>query len=127
MKKRNPYYKYFLVDPLALAVACIISLLFANATQQYLVAAKRNLSCAEHQTIVYFQVPQNSSPEDRPDAWGLEKHKTFKTQQKNNSQITVTFDIHQDYKVRLKGPFYGLFQSPAWLPSIPIAYRKLII
>ncbi len=127
MKRNNAIQRCPLIDPLALAVACIISLLFANATQQYLNTAKKNFSDLKNQTVVCFQVPQNSSPEDRPDAWGLEKTKTFKTQQKNNSQITVTFDIPQDYNTRLSGYFYGLFQSPVWLPSIPVAYRKLII
>jgi hypothetical protein len=114
------------MDPLALAVACIISLLFANSTQQYLNTAKRNFSDTKSQTIVCFQLSDDSSPEDRPDAWGIEKI-IFQKVKKNSSQLPVTFNIHQDYGTRLSGYFYGLSQPLVWLPSIPIAHRKLII
>ncbi len=127
MKKRNPFQQYRLINPLALAVACIILLLFASATQHYLNTAKSNLNNPDGATIVCFQTTGDPSPEDRPDAWGLEKLNTFYKQQKNNILLTVTFDIHRDYRVRLKGCFYGLSQPSAWLPSIPIAHRKLII
>ena len=126
MKRSNLNPKYLLVDPLALAVACIISLLFANATQQYLNTAKRNFSDAKSQTIVCFQISDDSSPEDRPDAWRIERI-IFQNHKKNNSQLPVTFNIHQDYGTRLSGYFYGLSQPSVWLPSIPIAHRKLII
>ena len=126
MKRSNLNPRYLLVDPLALAVACIISLLFANATQQYLNTAKRNFSDTKSQTVVCVQLPDDSSPEDRPDAWGIEKI-IFQKEEKNSSQLPVTFSNHQDYGTRLSGYFYGLSQPSVWLPSIPIAYRKLII
>jgi hypothetical protein len=124
--KRNLNSRYIFVDPVALAVACIISLLFANTTQQYLNTAKRNFSSTKGQTIVCFQVSEDSSPVDRPDAWEIEKI-IFQKEKKNSSQLPVTFTIHQDYGVRLSGYFYGLSQPLVWLPSIPIAHRKLII
>ena len=127
MKKFKPFQKLFWVDPLALAVACVISLLFANATQQYLNTSKRNLSCDKNQATVSYLILENTSPEDRPDAWGFEKIIAFPKQEKNKSLLPVTFDIHRDYKTRLKGCFSELSQPPAWLPSIPIAHRKLII
>ena len=126
MKRSSLVQRYPLVDPLALAVACIISLLFANTTQQYLNTAKRNFSDNKSQTIVCFQISDASSPEDRPDAWGIEKI-IFQKAEKNSSQLPVTFNIHQDYSTRLSGYFYGLSQPLVWLPSIPIAHRKLII
>jgi hypothetical protein len=115
-----------LVDPLALAVACIISLLFANTTQQYLNTAKRNFIDNKGQTIVCFQVSDDSFPQDRPDDWEIEKI-IFQKEKKNNSQLPVTLSMHQDYSTRLSGYFYGLYQPLVWLPSIPIAHRKLII
>jgi len=126
MKRSSLVQRYPLVDPLALAVACIISLLFANTTQQYLNTAKRNFSDNKSQTIVCFQISDASSPEDRPNAWGIEKI-IFQKAEKNSSQLPVTFNIHQDYCTRLSGYFYGLSQPLVWLPSIPIAHRKLII
>lgn len=116
-----------LIDPLALAVACIISLLFANATQQYLSTAKRNFSDTRAQTVVCFQISEDSSPEDRPDAWGFNVLNIFQKLKKNSGQLVVTFDDHRDYGGRLSGYFYGLYQPSVWLPSIPIAHRKLII
>ena len=127
MKKNNPVQRWLLVDPVALAVACIISLLFANGTQQYLHTAKRNVKNPGSQTVVCFQLSADSSPEDRPDAWGINKENTFKALKKNSSQLPVTFGIREDYGTRLSGCFYGLPQPFAWLPSIPIAHRKLII
>jgi len=126
MKRSNLNSRYFLIDPLALAVSCIISLLFANATLQYLNTAKRNLSDGKRQTIVCFQISDDSSPEDRPDAWRIERV-ILQNQKKNNSQLLVTFNTHQDYSTKLSGYFYGLSQPSVWLPSIPIAHRKLII
>src|SRR5258706_14412511 len=126
MKRSNAIHRSPLIDPLALAVACIISLLFANATQQYVNTAKRNSSDARNQTVVCFQISADSSPEDRPDAWGINKN-IFQKQKKNSGQLAVTFDIHKDYDTRLSGYFYGLSQPLVWLPSIPIAHRKLII
>ena len=126
MKRSNLIQRLLLVDPLALAVACIISLLFANSTQQYLNTAKRNFSDPKTQTIVCFQLSEDTSPEDRPDAWEIEKI-ILQKQKKNNSQLPVTFNIHKDYDTRLSGYFYGLSQPLVWLPSIPIAHRKLII
>jgi hypothetical protein len=126
MKKSNLIPHYPLIDPLALAVACIISLLFANATQQYLNTAKRNFCDSKSQTIVCIQVSEAISPEDRPEAWGIEKI-VFQNQKKNSRPLLVTFTIPQDYGDRLSGYFYGLSQPLVWLPSIPIAHRKLII
>ncbi len=126
MKKNNPIQRYLLVDPLALAVACIISLLFANSTQQYLNTAKRNFSDTKTQTSVCIQISEDTSPEDRPEAWGLERV-ILQKQKKNNSQLPVTFNIREDYGTRLSGYFYGLSQPLVWLPSIPVAHRKLII
>jgi len=126
MKRSNLIQRFLLVDPLALAVACIISLLFANSTQQYLSTAKRNFNDTKTQTVVCIQISEDSSPEDRPDAWGIE-HIIFQEQKKKNSQLPVTFNIHQDYSARLSGYFYELYQPLVWLPSIPIAHRKLII
>ena len=116
-----------LIDPLALAVACIISLLFANATQQYLNTAKRNFSDVKNQTVVCFQIAADFSPEDRPEAWGINKINIFQNLKKNSGQLAVTFDLHRDYGIRLSGYFYGLPQPLMWLPSIPIAHRRLII
>ena len=126
MKRSNLIQRFLWVDPLALAVACIISLLFANSTQQYLSTAKRNLNDPKTQTVVCVQFSDNSSPEERPNAWEVEKI-IFQKEKKNSSQLTVTFNIHQDYGSRLSGYFYGHSQPLAWLPSIPIAHRKLII
>lgn len=126
MKRSNSNTRYFLLDPLALAVACIISLLFANATQQYLNTAKRNFIDNKGKTIVCFQVSDDSFPQDRPDDWEIEKI-IFQKEKKNNSQLPVTLSIHQDYGTRLSRYFYGLYQPLVWLPSIPIAHRKLII
>ncbi len=126
MVKRNPNPRSLLIDPLALAAACTISLLFANATLHYLSTSKKNVSCHETQTVVCFQTQDDSSPEDRPDAWRTE-NLTLQKQQKNNTYLIVTFDLHRDYCARLKGCYYGLIQPPTWLPSIPVAYRKLII
>jgi len=126
MKRSNLNPRYLLVDPLALAVACIISLLFANTTQQYLNTAKRNFSDTKGPTIACLQISDDSSPEDRPDAWKIEKI-VFQKEKKKCSQLPVTFRIHQDYSGRSSGYFYGLYQPLVWLPSIPIAHRKLII
>jgi hypothetical protein len=125
MKRSNLNPRYLLVDPLALAVACIISLLFANATQQYLNTAKRNFSDNKSQIVACFQTSDDSSPEDRPGAWWIEK--IIIQKEKKNSQLSVTFSLHQDYSTRLCGFVYGLSQPLVWLPSIPIAHRKLII
>jgi len=127
MKRNNAIQRFLLIDPLALAVACIISLLFANATQQYLNTAKRNFSDSKNQTVVCFQISEASSPEDRPDAWGINKINISQNQKKNSGLLAVTFDLHRDYGTRLSGYFYGLPQPSVWLPSIPIAHRKLII
>jgi len=126
MKRSSLNSGNLLIDPLALAVACIISLLFANATQQYLNTAKRNFSDSNSQTNVCVQISDNSSPEERPDAWEMEKI-IFQKEKKNSSLLPVTFSIRQDYSTRLSGYFYGLFQPLVWLPSIPIAHRRLII
>jgi len=126
MKKINIIQRCLLVDPLALAAACIISLLFANTTQQYVNTAKRNISDSKNQTVVCFQASEDSSPEDRPDAWGIEKI-IFQKQKKNIGLFSVTFNIPKDYSTRLCGFIYGLSQPLVWLPSIPIAHRKLII
>jgi len=126
MKRSNLNQRYPLVDPLALAVACIISLLFANTTQQYLNTAKRNFSDTRNNIVVCFQISEDSSPEDRPDAWGIEKI-IFQKEKKNNSLLPVTFYIARDYTNRLCGYVYGPSQPLVWLPSIPIAHRKLII
>ena len=126
MKKINLIQRCLWVDPLALAAACIISLLFANTTHQYVNTAKRNCSDSKNQTVVCFQASEDSSPEDRPDAWGIEKI-IFQKQKKNIGQFSVTFNIPKDYSTRLCGFFYGLSQPLVWLPSIPIAHRKLII
>jgi hypothetical protein len=127
MRKNNAIPRCLLIDPLALAVACIISLLFANATQQYISTAKRNCSDTKNQTVVCFQISEDTSPEDRPDAWGIYKINIFQKLKKNTGLLAVTFDIHKDYGIRLCGYFYGLYQPLVWLPSIPIAHRKLII
>jgi|SRR5258706_575018 len=127
MKKNNTNPRHPLIDPLALAAACIISLLFANATLHYLSTSKKNVSCSENQTVVCFQIQDDSFPEDRPDAWKTEKKLIPQKQHKNYTHLIVTFDLHRDYCVRLKGCNYGLTQPPTWLPSIPVAYRKLII
>jgi len=127
MRRNNAIQRCLLIDPLALAVACIISLLFANATQQYLNSAKRNFNDLKNQTVVCFQIPEDSSPEDRPDAWGINKINISQNQKKNSGPLAVTFDIHKDYGIRLSGYFYGLSQPLVWLPSIPVAHRKLII
>jgi|SRR5579859_5828626 len=119
--------RYHFIDPLALIAACVISFLFANVTHQYLNTAKRNLGSSENQTIVCLQPSHDPSPEDRPCERYWEKANPFTAQQKNNGLLTVTFDIHRDYGTRLSGYFYGLPQPSAWLPSIPIAHRKLII
>lgn len=116
-----------LVDPLALAVACIISLLFANTAQQYLNTSKKNSACAKNQTVVCFQTADDPSPEDRPEAWGLEKCNAFQQQKNNNPSLPVTFNVPLDYKGRLKVYFYELSQPSAWVPSIPVAHRKLIL
>jgi len=125
MKRSNLISKHLLIDPLALAVACIISLLFANATQQYLNTAKRNFGNSKDQAVVCIQISEDSSPEDRPDAWGFEK--IIFQKEKKNRQLPVTINTLQDYSGKLSGYFYGLFQPLVWLPSIPIAHRKLII
>lgn len=127
MKKKNPFHRYLLADPLALAAACVISLLFVNSTQQYLNTSKRNANCSKNQTLVYLNIPDNPSPQDRPDAWGFGKFKTTHPEQKNNSSLPVTFFTHRDYSLRLKGCFYEQSAPLVWLPSIPIAHRKLII
>jgi hypothetical protein len=127
MKRSNSIQRCLLIDPLALAVACIISLLFANATQQYFNTAKRNSTDVRNQTVVCFQISEDPSPVDRPDAWWINKINSFQKQKKNSDLLAVTFDIHQDYGTRLSGYFYGLSQPLVWLPSIPIAHRKLII
>jgi|GEM_PF-2211603 len=127
MKRSHPIQRYRLVDPLALAAACIISLLFANTAQQYINTATRNFRDAKNQTVVCFQNTEYSSPEDRPDAWGIEKINFFQELKKNSCQVTVTFNLPEDYSIRLCGCFYGLSQPLVWLPSIPIAHRKLII
>ena|SRR5579872_1712443 len=126
MKRSNSIQRCFF-DPLALAAACIISLLFANASQQYINTAKRNFSDTKTQTVVCFQASEDPSPEDRPYIWKFEELIPFQTLQKNSCFLNVTFDIHRDYSCRLRGYIYGLSQPPAWLPSIPVAHRKLII
>jgi hypothetical protein len=126
MKRSNLNTRCLLVDPLALAVACIISLLFANTTQQYLNTVKRNFSDTKSQTIVCVQLSDYSSPEDRPNALEIEKI-IFQKEKKISSQLPVTFNTRQDYSSRLSGYFYGVSQRLVWLPSIPIAHRKLII
>jgi len=125
MKRSSLNPRYFLVDPLAPAVACIISLLFANTTQQYLNTSKRNFSDPKSQIVVCFQTSGDSLPQDRPDAWRIEKI-IFQKEKKNN-HLYVTFSLHQDYSTRLCGIVYGHYQPLMWLPSIPIAHRKLII
>ena len=127
MKRSYSIQRYLLVDPLALAAACIISLLFANTAQQYINTAVRNFRDTKNQTVVCFQNTEYSSPEDRPDAWGIEKIIFFQKLKKNSSQLTVTFSLPKDYSIRLCGCFYGLSQPLVWLPSIPVACRKLII
>jgi hypothetical protein len=127
MTRNNSIQRCLLIDPLALAVACIISLLFANATQQYFNTAKKNFSDVKNQTVVCFQISEDPSPEDRPDAWGINKINIFQNHKKNSGQLAVTFDLPKDYGTRLSGYFYGLSQLLVWLPSIPIAHRKLII
>jgi hypothetical protein len=127
MKRNNAIQRCLLIDPLALAVACIISLLFANATQQYLNTSKRNFGEFKSQTVVCFQIAEDCSPEDRPDAWGINKINIFQNLKKNSGQLAVTFDIHKDYGTSLSGYFYGLSQPLVWLPSITVAHRKLII
>ena len=127
MKKNHAFKRYLFVDPLALIVACLISFLFADVTHQYLNTAKRNLGGSENQTIVCLQSSLESSPEDQPNAWCTQKIDAFFVHQKNNGLLTVTFDIHRYYGIRLSGYFNGLPQPSAWLPSIPIAHRKLII
>jgi|SRR6478736_4002317 len=125
MKRINLNTRCLFVDPLALAVACIISLLFANTTQQYLNTAKPNFSDNKGQTVACFQISDESFPEDRPNA--LEIEKIIFQKEKKNSSPPVTFSFHKDYSGRLSGYFYGLSQPFVWLPSIPIAHRKLII
>ena len=125
MKRTGTIQKYLLADPLSLAAACVISLLFANATQQYLNTAKRNFAEGKSQTVVCFQSLQES-PQDVPDEWGILKN-TFQKQKKNNSPFAVTFTNNKDYGIRLCGDFNGLYQHLVWLPSIPIAHRRLII
>ncbi len=127
MKRRNSLQTHLLIDPTALAAACIISVLFAFGTQNYFLSAKRNLSDAKNQTIVCLKAPDNLSPQDRPTIWELANPKAFQETNKKNSHLFVTFHEHRDYKIRLQGFIYGLFQPSAWLPSIPITYRKLII
>ena len=126
MKKIKLMQHCLQIDPLALAAACIISFLFANATQQYINTAKRNFGDSKTQTVVCFQFSEDSSPEDRPEAWGIERI-DFQKQNKNIGQFSVTFNPSADYSTRLCGFFYGLSQPLVWLPSIPIAHRKLII
>ena len=116
-----------LIDPLALAAACIISLLFANTAQQYLATSKKNSSCAKNQTVVCFQTSDDPAPEDRPEAWGLENRTVIHQPKNNNPSLPVTFTIPLAYKGRLKVCFYELTQPSAWLPSIPVAHRKLIL
>jgi len=124
MKKNAFSLKYFLADPLALAVACIISLLFAQGAHQFL-HTKRASGSLKEQTIVSSQLPD--SPEDVPDTRDLKKFVILQKQIKNISLLHVTFNPSRDYSGRLMVRFYELSQPPAWLPSIPVAHRKLII
>jgi hypothetical protein len=121
----NP--RFLCADPLAIAIACIISLLFARSIHHYLGTSKRNTECSKTESVVAFHSPDDSFPEDRPDAWRIEQIITFKKFIKIFNAIPVTFDIHQDYSRKLRGYFYRLSLPPAWLPSIPVAHRKLII
>jgi hypothetical protein len=127
MKRNSNNPRIFCGDPLAIAVACVISLLFASSIQHYISTSKRNVSCTKTETVFAFQCPDDSFPEDRPDAWTVEKSLSNRKFIKTLLPIAVTFDIHRDYTQKLSGYFNRLSQPPAWLPSIPVAHRKLII
>jgi hypothetical protein len=122
MKRSSAIQKSLLADPFALAAACVISFLFANTTQQYLNIVKRNSDQPKSRTVVCFQASEES-PGDRPEVWKI----TTTHQQKKNFNTPVTFTGAADYEVRLRGYFIGHDQPSVWLPSIPIAHRKLII
>lgn len=127
MKRNSNFLRVFCADPLAVAVACIISLLFASSVHHYISSSKRNLNCTPTETVFAFQSPDDSFPEDRPDAWTMDKLLSTRKFLKTLLPITVTFDIHADYSQKLSGYCSRLSQPPAWLPSIPVAHRKLII
>ncbi len=124
MRNNIFFLKCFFADPLALAVACIISLLVVHSAYQFLNSTKRNNDSLKSQ-VVCFQSPDDSPTEIPNDRW-LEKLSAQKFQN-NNCSLAVTFTVPLTYGGRLTGSFYELSQPPAWLPSIPVAHRKLII